>query len=178
MGSNKLYNGDDERSKIIGSLFSLNTEVLGSTGFWNNGFSGIRDISAIPKLKFCIKNAQSNRFPKITDKVAIPKWSVPSKNLCRSFFAVFYFPIFSNVLGYHWFGGRFKAHIGVNPPMYPFLEEKVRPRKFMMGYSPLSLPLCPLYQVSLWYADDVVNRVQNATWSEINSTLLLHPNRN
>ena len=53
-------------------LHFLYTEVFRSTGFGNNRFSGITDILAIPKLKFCIKRAQSNGFPGITDKMAIP----------------------------------------------------------------------------------------------------------
>ena len=53
-------------------LIVRNTEVFGSTGFGNNEFSGITDILAIPKLKFSIKNAQSNGFPGITDKMVIP----------------------------------------------------------------------------------------------------------
>ena len=48
------------------------TEVFGSTGFGNNGFSGITDILTIPKLKFSIKKVQSNGFPGVTDKMAIP----------------------------------------------------------------------------------------------------------
>ena len=39
------------------------------------------DILAIPKLKFCIKKAQNNGFPGITDKMAIPNWSATSENL-------------------------------------------------------------------------------------------------
>ena len=59
---------------ITDLLYSPNlfTEVFGSTGFGNNGFSGITDIFAIPKLKFCIKRAQSNGFSGVTDKMAIP----------------------------------------------------------------------------------------------------------
>ena len=60
----------------------LGTEVFGNTGFGNNGFSGIMDIFAIPKLKFSIKKVQSNGFTEITDKMAIPNWSVTSENLC------------------------------------------------------------------------------------------------
>ena len=48
------------------------TEVFGSTGFGNNGFSGVTDILAIPELKFSIKKAQSNGFSGVTDKMAIP----------------------------------------------------------------------------------------------------------
>ena len=58
------------------------TEVFGSTGFGNNGFSGIMDILAIPKLKICIKKAQSNGFSGVTDKMAMPNLSVTSENLC------------------------------------------------------------------------------------------------
>ena len=58
------------------------TQVFGSNGFGNNGFSGITDILAIPKLKFFIKKAQSNGFSGVTDKMAIPNWSVTSENLC------------------------------------------------------------------------------------------------
>ena len=53
-------------------LTNIRTEVFGSNGFGNNGFSGITDILAIPKLKFYIKNVQSNGFPGITDKMASP----------------------------------------------------------------------------------------------------------
>ena len=63
------------------------TEVFGSTGFGNNGFSGVTDILAIPKLKFYIKNVHSNGFPGITDKMAIrahPELSVTSENLCNT----------------------------------------------------------------------------------------------
>ena len=60
----------------------ISTEVFGSTGFGNNGFSGVTDIFAIPKLKFYIKNVQSIGFPRITDKMASPNWSVTSENLC------------------------------------------------------------------------------------------------
>ena len=60
------------------------TEVFGSTGFENNGFSGIANILAIPQLRFCIKKAQSNGFPGIMDKMAIPNWSGTSENLCTS----------------------------------------------------------------------------------------------
>ena len=56
------------------------TEVFGSTGFGN----GITDILAIPKWRFCIKIAQSNWFPEITNKMAIANWSVTSENLCIS----------------------------------------------------------------------------------------------
>ena len=48
------------------------TEVFGSTGLGNNGFSGVMDILAIPKLKFYIENVHSSGFPGITDKMAIP----------------------------------------------------------------------------------------------------------
>ena len=48
------------------------TEIFGSNGFGNTGFSGITDILAIPKLKFSIKKAQSNGFSGVTDKMAIP----------------------------------------------------------------------------------------------------------
>ena len=50
----------------------LNTEVFGSTEFGNNGFSGVTDVFAIPKLKISIKNVQSNGFSGVTDKMAIP----------------------------------------------------------------------------------------------------------
>ena len=45
------------------------------------------DFSPIPKLKFSIKNVQNNIFPGITEKTAIPNWSVTSEsgtpgNLC------------------------------------------------------------------------------------------------
>ena len=36
----------------------LVTEVFGSTGLRNTGFSGIMDIFAIPKLKFSIKKSR------------------------------------------------------------------------------------------------------------------------
>ena len=49
-----------------------NTEVFGSTGFVNTGFSGITDILEIPNLKFYIKKVQSNGFSGVTDKMAIP----------------------------------------------------------------------------------------------------------
>ena len=52
---------------------TVNTEVFGSTGFGINGFSGIADILAIPKLRFCIEKVQSNGLTGITDKTAIPK---------------------------------------------------------------------------------------------------------
>ena len=58
------------------------TEVFKSTGFGNNGFSGVTDILAIPKVKFSIKKAQSNGFSGVTDKMAIPDWSGTSENLC------------------------------------------------------------------------------------------------
>ena len=45
---------------------------FGSTGFGNNGFSGVTDIFAIPELKFSIKQVQSNGFPGVTDKMDIP----------------------------------------------------------------------------------------------------------
>ena len=48
------------------------TEVFGSNGFRNKEFSGITDILTIPKLKFCIKKAQSNIFLGVIDKMAIP----------------------------------------------------------------------------------------------------------
>ena len=41
--------------------FDDNTEVFGSTGFGNNGLSGIRNILAMPKLKFCIKKSPKQR---------------------------------------------------------------------------------------------------------------------
>ena len=47
-------------------------EVFGSTGFGNNGFSGVMDILEIPNLKFSIKKVQSNGFSGVTDKMAIP----------------------------------------------------------------------------------------------------------
>ena len=52
--------------KVLKVQILKNTEVFGSTGFRNNGFL------AIPKLKFCIIKGQSNGFPEITDKMAIP----------------------------------------------------------------------------------------------------------
>ena len=48
------------------------TEVFGSTGFGNTGFSGITDIFAIPKLKFFIKKVRIKEFPGVMDKMAIP----------------------------------------------------------------------------------------------------------
>ena len=36
-------------------------------------FLGVKDILAIPKLKFYIKKVQSNGFSGITGKLAIPK---------------------------------------------------------------------------------------------------------
>ena len=75
----------------------ISTDVFGSTGFGNNGFSGITDILAIPKLKFCIKNTQNNGFSGITDKMAIPKWSGTSENLCIAAFI----SAFRNFSGIH-----------------------------------------------------------------------------
>ena len=53
------------------------TEVFGSNGFGNYGFSGLADLFAIPKLKFCIKIAQKFRTkrPSPTDP-ALLKTSV------------------------------------------------------------------------------------------------------
>ena len=41
----------------------LYTDLFGSTGLGNNRFLGIMDILTIPKLRFCIKKAQSSGFP-------------------------------------------------------------------------------------------------------------------
>ena len=65
----------NRHTEVFGSTgFGNNgfSEVFGSTGFGNNGFSGVTDILAIPKLKFYIKNVQSNGFSGVTDKMASP----------------------------------------------------------------------------------------------------------
>ena len=46
----------------LSQVIQVHTEVFGSTGFENRGFSGVTDIFAIPKLKFSIKKAQSKDF--------------------------------------------------------------------------------------------------------------------
>ena len=46
--------------------------------------SEITDILAIPKLKICIKKAQSNGFSGIADKLDIPNCTGTSENLCVS----------------------------------------------------------------------------------------------
>ena len=51
----------------------LDTEVFGSTGFGNRGFSRITDILAIPKMKFSIKKVQSKGFSGVKDKMAISR---------------------------------------------------------------------------------------------------------
>ena len=58
------------------------TEVFGSTGFGNNEISGITDILAIPKFRFCIKKVGCNGFSGVTGKMTISKWSGTSENLC------------------------------------------------------------------------------------------------
>ena len=60
----------------------INTEVFRSNGYGCKGFSGITDILAISKLKFCIKKAQSNGFSRAVDKLAIPNWFITSENIC------------------------------------------------------------------------------------------------
>ena len=79
------------RSKNCHNNRGAITEVFGSTGFGNNGLSGVTDILTIPKLKISIKKAQSNGFSGITDKMASPNRSGTSENLCTSCISISYY---------------------------------------------------------------------------------------